>query len=139
VVIVVLQTRFANRSLAAPRTLTRSARTAAARPLLDMKTRDPRLASAALRRALFSTRHFQEAIMAQHPAHAQDHRHPGQPSPIAIQKALHGVGYPATREHLVEAARGHQADEEIVALISRLPDKHYDSPAAVSKEIARIQ
>lgn len=77
--------------------------------------------------------------MAQHPAHAQDHRHPGQPNPIAVQKALGGADYPTTREKLVETARGNGADRDIVDLIGRLPDHNYDSPAAVSKEIARIQ
>jgi len=82
---------------------------------------------------------FKEAYMAQHPAHSQDHRHPGQPSPVAVQKALAGVDYPTTREHLAETARAHHADSEIVDLIDRLPDKNYDSPAAVSKAIAQVQ
>lgn len=75
--------------------------------------------------------------MAQHQAHSQDHRHPAQPSPVAVQKALAGVDYPTTREHLAETARAHHADREIVELIDRLPDKNYDSPAAVSKALAQ--
>lgn len=82
---------------------------------------------------------FKEAYMAQHPAHSQDHRHPGQPSPVAVQKALAGIDYPTTRERLSETARAHHADREIVELLDRLPDKHYDSPAAVSKAIAQVQ
>ncbi len=77
--------------------------------------------------------------MAQHPAHSQEHRRSGHPSPVAIQKALAGVDYPTTREHLAETARAHHADEEIVDLIDRLPDKNYDSPAAVSKAIGEMQ
>ena len=77
--------------------------------------------------------------MAQHPAHSQDHRHPGQPSPIAIQKALSGIDYPTTRERLAETARAHHADREIVELLDRLPDKNYDSPASVSKAISQVQ
>jgi hypothetical protein len=82
---------------------------------------------------------FKEAYMAQHPAHSQDHRHPGQPSPVAVQKALAGVDYPTTREHLAETARAHHADQDIVELLDRLPDKNYDSPAAVSKAISQVQ
>jgi hypothetical protein len=82
---------------------------------------------------------LKEAYMAQHPAHSQDHRHPGQPSPVAVQKALAGVDYPTTREHLAETARAHHADREIVDLLGKLPDKNYDSPAAVSKAIAQVQ
>jgi hypothetical protein len=69
--------------------------------------------------------------MAQHPAHAQTHRHLDQPSPIDVQKALGGATYPTTRDKLVETARGNGADQEV------LPDKNYDSPAAVSKQISR--
>lgn len=75
--------------------------------------------------------------MAQHPAHAQAHRHSDQPSPGDIKKALGGATYPTTRDKLVETARGNGADREIVALVNRLPDKNYDSPAAVSKQISR--
>ncbi|ALP68147.1 DUF2795 domain-containing protein [Paraburkholderia caribensis] len=77
--------------------------------------------------------------MSQHPAHSQDQRHPGQPSPIDVQKALAGVDYPATREKLVERARQNRANTDIVDLIDKLPDHNYDSPSAVSKEISRIQ
>jgi hypothetical protein len=77
--------------------------------------------------------------MAQHQAHSQHGRHSGQPSPVAIQKALAGVDYPATRDRLAETARAHHADQEIVELIDRLPDRDYESPAAVSKAIGQIQ
>ena len=77
--------------------------------------------------------------MAQHPAHSQDRQHPGQISPVAVQKALAGIDYPTTREHLAETARAHHADREIVELLDRLPDKNYDSPAAVSNAIAQAQ
>ena len=77
--------------------------------------------------------------MSQHPAHSQDQRHPGQSSPIDVQKALAGVDYPATREKLVERARQNRANTDIVDLIDKLPDHKYDSPSAVSKEISRIQ
>ncbi|CAM2196526.1 DUF2795 domain-containing protein [Paraburkholderia kururiensis] len=76
--------------------------------------------------------------MSQHPAQSQDHRHPGRPSPIAVQKALGGIDYPTTREKLVETARHHGAGQDVMDLISRLPDRNYDSPASVSKEIARL-
>jgi len=77
--------------------------------------------------------------MSQHPAHSQDQRHPGQPNPIDIQKALAGASYPTTREKLVERARQNRANTDIVDLIDKLPDHNYDSPSAVSKEISRIQ
>jgi hypothetical protein len=77
--------------------------------------------------------------MAQHQDHSQSGKHSGQPSPVAIQKALVGVDYPATREHLAETARAHHADREVIDLIDRLPDRDYESPAAVSKAIGQLQ
>jgi hypothetical protein len=74
--------------------------------------------------------------MAQHPAQSQENRHP---SPVAVQKALAGIGYPTTRAQLAETARAHHADREIVELLDRLPDQSYNSPAAVSKAIAQLQ
>jgi hypothetical protein len=84
-------------------------------------------------------RHRKEETVSQHPAHAQDHRHPGQPNPIDIQKALSGARYPTTREKLVEQTRRNHASADIVDIVSRLPDRNYDSPAAVEKEIAHEQ
>jgi len=77
--------------------------------------------------------------MSQHPARSQDQRHPGQPDPIDIQKALAGIDHPTTREKLVERARQNHANTDIVDLIDKLPDHNYDSTSAVSKEISRIQ
>jgi hypothetical protein len=77
--------------------------------------------------------------MSQHPAHSQDQRHPGQPNPVDIQKALTGVDYPTTREKLVECAKHNRANTDIVDLIDKLPDQNYDSPTAVSKAISRTQ
>jgi hypothetical protein len=77
--------------------------------------------------------------MDQQPVRSRENRHTGQPSPVAVQKALAGIAYPTTREQLVETARAHHADREIVELIDRLPDTSYKSPAAVSKAIAQLQ
>jgi Protein of unknown function (DUF2795) len=48
------------------------------------------------------------------------------------------VDYPTTRGKLIETARHNHADDAIIGLIGRLPDRLYESPASVSKEIARI-
>lgn len=61
------------------------------------------------------------------------------PSPIDIQKALGGVDYPASRDSLVETARKHHADDTIIELLGRLPSHRYESPADLSKDIARLR
>ena len=65
--------------------------------------------------------------------------HAQRPSPVEIQKALGGVDYPASRENLVDTARHHRADPSIVELLDRLPSPRYESPADVSKDLARLR
>lgn len=77
--------------------------------------------------------------MSQHPAQSQDQRHPGQPNPADIEKAIDGIAYPTTREKLVEKAKHNHANTDIVDIIARLPDRNYDSADAVARHIARVQ
>ncbi|PRH78157.1 hypothetical protein C6N75_16415 [Streptomyces solincola] len=58
-------------------------------------------------------------------------------NPIEMQKALGGVNYPASKEDIVEQASKHQAGQEVMDALGSLPDKEYDSPAAVNKEVGR--
>ena len=59
-----------------------------------------------------------------------------QPNPIALQKALKGVDYPATRGALVSAARDSGADDAIVDALEGIPEKRYEDPAQVSEAVA---
>lgn len=58
-------------------------------------------------------------------------------NPIEMQKALGGVSYPASKKDIVETAKSHGASKEIKQALSALPEKEYDSPAAVNKEVSR--
>jgi len=58
------------------------------------------------------------------------------PSPIQVQRFLEGVDYPASRDDLVETARGAGADEPVLAALERLPERDYDAPTAVSEALA---
>ncbi len=59
------------------------------------------------------------------------------PNPIEVQKALGGVDYPAKKDDLVNNAEQSGADESVLAALRSIPDKEYDSPAEVSKEVAK--
>ena len=59
------------------------------------------------------------------------------PEFIEVQKALGGVSYPATRDSLVEHARGKQAGEDILDALRGIPDREYDGPNEVGKAVAR--
>lgn len=58
------------------------------------------------------------------------------PNPIQLQKHLSGVDYPASREDLVNAARSHGADDQMLQALQAIPDRRYDGPSAVSKAVA---
>ncbi len=56
-------------------------------------------------------------------------------NPIKLQKALGGVDYPASKEDLVEHAEGKDADEDVLSFLRDLPDRKYETPADVNKEM----
>lgn len=55
------------------------------------------------------------------------------PNPIQMQKFLSGIDYPAGRDELVEHARKQGADDAVLEGLSRLPDRQFDGPNAVSQ------
>ena len=56
---------------------------------------------------------------------------------IEVQKALGGISYPASKDELVEHAKGKNASKEIIAVLQDIPDRQYDGPNEVSKAVAR--
>lgn len=60
------------------------------------------------------------------------------PSPIEVQKYLHGLEYPAQREEIIDKAEEEGADDDILNLLQQLPDKEYESPTEVSSAVAKL-
>jgi hypothetical protein len=56
---------------------------------------------------------------------------------IEVQKALGGISYPATRDQLVEHAKGKNAGKDVLDALQSIPDREYDGPNEVSKAVAR--
>ncbi|WP_337059967.1 DUF2795 domain-containing protein [Kineococcus sp. G2] len=56
-------------------------------------------------------------------------------SPIDVQKALHGVDYPASKDALLEAAEGNGASKEVKDALAGIADREYEGPTGVSAEI----
>ncbi len=54
-------------------------------------------------------------------------------SPIDIQKALKGIDYPATKEQILEHAKGGDAD--VVDALQELDDREYEGPSGVSAAV----
>lgn len=61
-------------------------------------------------------------------------------SPAQIQERLDGVDYPASKQDLINhAGKGGDKNEEVMNILKQLPDKEYNSPVDVSKEVGKIE
>jgi len=60
-------------------------------------------------------------------------------SPANVQKYLSGVGYPADKQDLIEAARRNDAPDEVMQTIRKLPEEHYGGPQDVMKGYGEIE
>jgi hypothetical protein len=54
-------------------------------------------------------------------------------SPIDIQKALKGMDYPASKEQILEHAKG--ADQEVLDALGKIDDREYEGPSGVSAAV----
>jgi hypothetical protein len=61
-----------------------------------------------------------------------------QAEPIKVQKFLAGVDYPASKQDLIEHARQHNADPDVIEALEQLPDREYNGPNAVSSAVAKV-
>jgi hypothetical protein len=56
-------------------------------------------------------------------------------SPIDVQKALKGMDYPASKDEIVQRAEQNGAEREVVDALRKIPDRQYEGPSGVSKEV----
>ncbi|MGY1689935.1 DUF2795 domain-containing protein [Geodermatophilus sp. SYSU D01105] len=54
-------------------------------------------------------------------------------SPIDIQKALKGMDYPATKDQILEHAKG--GDKDVLDALSKIEDREYEGPSGVSSAV----
>ncbi len=54
-------------------------------------------------------------------------------SPIDIQKALKGMDYPATKEQILDHAKG--GDKEVLDALQKIDDREYEGPSGVSAAV----
>lgn len=62
-----------------------------------------------------------------------------QASPAEIQKFLSGVDYPVPKALLLEHADEQGAPRDVKSVLQAIPDKDYQSPTDVTKEIGRVE
>jgi len=59
-------------------------------------------------------------------------------NPIQLQKYLHGVNYPASKQDLIDAGKKNGADENASKTLESLPDQNYNTPADVSEAVGQL-
>lgn len=59
-------------------------------------------------------------------------------NPIEVAHSLKGIEYPVTKEGLIKCAQENEARAEVLKVIKELPEKEYENPLAISREISNI-
>ena len=54
-------------------------------------------------------------------------------SPIDIQKALKGMDYPASKEQILEHAKG--GEKDVLDALQKIDDREYEGPSGVSAAV----
>ncbi len=54
-------------------------------------------------------------------------------SPIDIQKALKGMDYPASKQQILEHAKG--SDKDVLDALQKIDDREYEGPSGVSAAV----
>ena len=54
-------------------------------------------------------------------------------SPANVTRHLSGIDFPAGKQDLVKHAQGNGADDEVIDVLNRMPDREYGNMADVMK------
>lgn len=60
-------------------------------------------------------------------------------NPIQVEKYLKGMDYPCSKEQLIDAAKDHGADQNILHTLSDMPGDEFNSPKEISEAIGKIE
>ena len=67
------------------------------------------------------------------------HDDQGKVNPIQVQKFLKGVDYPCSKQDLIRTAKREGADDRVINTLNKIPDRNYDAPTDITKEIGKIE
>ena len=60
-------------------------------------------------------------------------------NPIQVQKFLKGINYPCSKQDLIKTAKNEGADQNVLNTLQKIPDRKYDAPTDVTKEIGKFE
>jgi hypothetical protein len=55
-----------------------------------------------------------------------------------VQEFLKNIHYPAAKQTIITEAQSKGADNTVVSMLQKLPDKQYQSPSDVTDELGKI-
>jgi hypothetical protein len=61
-----------------------------------------------------------------------------EPSPIDVQRSLKGIDFPASKEDILAQAKKGGADDSVMEELEQIPDREYDSPTDISRELGKL-
>lgn len=61
-----------------------------------------------------------------------------EPSPIDVQRSLKGIDFPASKDDILAQAKKGGADESVMGELEQIPDREYDSPTDISRELGKL-
>lgn len=61
-----------------------------------------------------------------------------QTSAIHMQKFLGGIDYPVVKQDLIDQAEQNGADKQTMAALERIPEREYENPVEVSREVSKL-
>lgn len=60
-------------------------------------------------------------------------------SPVAVERYIKGIDFPAGEVELLEQARSNQAPEDVLHVIEQLPDQEYQTAVDVAKGVGQVE
>lgn len=59
-------------------------------------------------------------------------------SPVNLARHLKGIDFPANKDDLVRHAKGTKADQEVLDVLNRMPEREYGDMADVMKGVGEV-
>lgn len=60
-------------------------------------------------------------------------------SPSNIARFLKGIDFPASKDDLVKHAKGNEAEDAVLEILSQMPEETYRSMADVMKGVGKVE
>jgi hypothetical protein len=60
-------------------------------------------------------------------------------NPIQVEKFLKGMDYPVSKQDIIQKAEEEGADDNVIETLNKLPERQYNSPVSISKELGKIE